>query len=90
LKELFNTRKKTITMFDLAKLLSPHIGDNAASGSKKVTKKKNPSYEEDDEEYEDEYEDEDEVYHLTDEGQVLGDKAQELWGYVLAQTAKDI
>jgi hypothetical protein len=36
------------------------------------------------------YEDEDEVYHLTDEGQVLGDKAQELWGYVLAQTAKDI
>lgn len=35
------------------------------------------------------YEDEDEVYHLTDEGQVLGDKAQELWGYALAQTAID-
>ena len=36
------------------------------------------------------YEDEDGVYRLTDEGQVLGDKAQELWGYDLAQTAKAI
>lgn len=26
LKELFSTRKKTITMFELAKFLSPHIG----------------------------------------------------------------
>jgi upstream activation factor subunit UAF30 len=29
LKELFNTKKKVITMFDLAKLLSPHIENSA-------------------------------------------------------------
>lgn len=65
LKELFNTRKKVITMFELAKLLSPHIGEEHAGRKTK----KNPSYDYEDEEEEDEddYDDEDEDEDYDDE-----------------------
>jgi chromatin remodeling complex protein RSC6 len=51
LKELFNTKKREISMFELAKLLTPHIGDEVSgkSPSKKAGRKvkRNP-YDDDD------------------------------------------